>query len=86
MDDAIMTPTELRLAEIWGRVLDLEAVAPDEDFFDLGGDSLLATKVVLLARREWDVEFTVRVLLDAPVLKDLAERVDQLVAAAPVPE
>ena len=84
-DDDFKTPTERRLAEIWGDVLGQDGIRRDQDFFEIGGDSLLATKVVLRARRDWKIKFTVRVLLDAPVLADLAQRVDEMVAEAERP-
>ncbi|MFG2351148.1 phosphopantetheine-binding protein [Streptomyces phaeochromogenes] len=77
MEGDFETETERRLAMIWADVLKLDKVGRDQDFFGLGGDSLLATKVVLEARRVWNIDFTVRVLIDAPVLADLAERIDQ---------
>lgn len=76
MDGDFETQTERQLAMIWADVLKLDKVGRDQDFFSLGGDSLLATKVVLAARRTWNIKFTVRVLIDAPVLADLAERID----------
>lgn len=81
------TATEQRLAEIWADVmrLDKDKVKRDHDFFDVGGDSLLATKVVLRVRRDWDIKITVRVLNDAPVLAELAERIDQRVAKSARP-
>ena len=84
-DNDFNTPTERRLAEIWADVLRLEGVKRDQDFFDIGGDSLLATKVVLRVGREWGIKCTVRVLNDAPVLAELAERIDQLVEKAAGP-
>lgn len=74
------TPTERRLAAIWVDVLHLDPVGRAQNFFEIGGDSLLATKVVMRARRDWDIEFNVQTLVDRPVLADLAERIDQLVA------
>ncbi|MFD0307864.1 alpha/beta fold hydrolase [Streptomyces sp. NPDC127119] len=85
-DNDFKTPTERRLAEIWADVLRLDKVKRDQDFFEVGGDSLLATKVVLRVCREWDMKFTVRVLNDAPVLGDLAERIDQRVAKSVRPQ
>jgi hypothetical protein len=76
MEGDFETETERRLAMIWADVLKLDKVGREEDFFGLGGDSLLATKVVLEARRIWDIDFTVRVLIDTPVLADLAKRID----------
>ncbi|MER5212548.1 phosphopantetheine-binding protein [Streptomyces sp. NPDC002838] len=77
MEGDFETQTERRLAMIWADVLKLDKVGRDQDFFGLGGDSLLATKVVLEARRVWNIDFTVRVLIDTPVLADLAERIDR---------
>lgn len=77
------TSTEKRLAEIWAEVIGISEVSRDEDFFDIGGDSLLATKVVLRARREWNFKATVRLLIDAPVLSEMAECVDLLAAGSP---
>lgn len=76
MDGDFETQTERHLAIIWADVLKLDKVGRDQDFFSLGGDSMLATKVVLEARRTWNIKFTVRVLIDTPVLADLAERID----------
>ncbi|MGC5562266.1 phosphopantetheine-binding protein [Streptomyces sp. FR-108] len=72
MEGDFETQTEHRLAMIWADVLKLDKVGREQDFFGLGGDSLLATNVVLEARRVWSIDITVRVLIDAPVLADLA--------------
>lgn len=80
MPPELATDTEIRLSRIWSEVLALDSVGRHEDFFLLGGDSMLATVVVMSVRREWKVEFSVRVLFDAPVLKDLAGRIDALAA------
>jgi hypothetical protein len=78
MEGDFRTQTEHDLARIWADVLHLDKVGRDDDFFDIGGDSLLATKVVLEARRVWSIKVTVRVLVDAPLLADLAQRIDEL--------
>ena len=45
-----VTPEECCLAAIWQEVLRVERVGVDDNFFDLGGDSLLSVQVVLKAR------------------------------------
>ncbi|WP_329263208.1 phosphopantetheine-binding protein [Streptomyces sp. NBC_01478] len=85
MEGDFETETERQLATIWADVLKLDKVGRDQDFFSLGGDSLLATKVVLEARRFWKIDFTVRVLIDTPVLAGLAERIDLLTDQAGTP-
>jgi amino acid adenylation domain-containing protein len=70
------TPTEEALAAIWTEVLGVDAVGATENFFDLGGHSLLATRVVGRVRDAFGVELPVRVLFEAPVLAQLALRID----------
>lgn len=82
MRSDLVTDTEHALARMWAEVLGVDVVGRGDNFFDLGGDSMLATRLVLSARRTWNVEFSVRVLVGSPVLKDLAGRIDVLVAAA----
>ncbi|MCY1137661.1 amino acid adenylation domain-containing protein [Actinoplanes sp. Pm04-4] len=45
------TPTEHALARIWSEVLGVPAVGIDDDFFDLGGHSMLATQVIVRIRK-----------------------------------
>ncbi|MBO1418171.1 non-ribosomal peptide synthetase, partial [Streptomyces sp. FH025] len=45
------TPTERELAAIWAEVLRLERVGADDNFFDLGGDSILGIQVVARSRQ-----------------------------------
>jgi amino acid adenylation domain-containing protein len=70
------TPTELRLRDIWAEVLRHEEIGTLEDFFALGGNSLLATRVVARVRRAFDVELTVRALFDAPTIVGLGAAID----------
>lgn len=77
----LVTDTELELARMWAGLLAVDRVDRCDDFFNLGGDSMLATVLILDARRTWKVEFSVRALIGAPVLKDLAALIDGLVAA-----
>jgi acyl carrier protein len=68
------------LSAVFGRILGLPEVAPDANFFDLGGDSLLATRVLSAIARTCGVELTFDEFLDAPSPAGLVE----LVAGAAV--
>ncbi len=63
------------LAGIYAKVLDLERVSVDDSFFDLGGDSLLAMRVVAAVRTSLTADLAVRTLFDAPTIAQLAPRI-----------
>ncbi len=69
-------PIQELLAEVWGSVLGIDAVGPDDNFFDLGGHSLLAAQVISRVRQTFDVEITLRELFQASTLRELASRVE----------
>ncbi len=70
------TQTEQVLAAVWAEVLGVERVGAADDFFALGGHSLLATRAASRIREAFGAEVPLRALFEAPVLADLALRVD----------
>ena len=69
------TLTEEILAGIYAEVLGLERVGVDDSFFNLGGDSLSAMRVIAAANTSLDAELAVRVMFDAPTVRGLAQQV-----------
>jgi hypothetical protein len=63
---------ETALAMTWAEVLKLERVGRHDSFFNLGGQSLLALRVIFLVNDYFLTELTVRTLLENPVLMDFA--------------
>ncbi|GAB7066951.1 non-ribosomal peptide synthetase [Mycolicibacterium hodleri] len=83
---APQTATEEALCRIFGDVLGLDDVGVDDDFFDLGGHSLLSIRLIGAVRTALGVETSIRDVFDAPTVGALAALVDsQRTARAPRP-
>jgi amino acid adenylation domain-containing protein len=76
------TPEERLVAGIWRDVLGLERVGVEDQFFHLGGQSLLATQVMARLRRELALDLPLRTLFQAPTVGALARAIVEARAAA----
>ncbi len=79
---APQTETQRRLAAIWGELLTVNAPRLDDDFFALGGQSLMAIELGRRVREAFRVELRVRDIFENPSLGALARAVDARSAAA----
>jgi amino acid adenylation domain-containing protein len=75
------TPAEELLAGIWAEILGLDRVGTRDNFFDLGGHSLIATRVISRVREAFRIDLPVRRLFEAPTVSALAQAVDQAMRA-----
>jgi natural product biosynthesis luciferase-like monooxygenase protein len=72
------TPTEKALAELWQKVLRLDHVSVEHNFFASGGHSLLAMQLVGQVRDRFGIELPLRNLFERPTVGKLAEVIDAL--------
>ncbi|WP_040695761.1 non-ribosomal peptide synthetase, partial [Nocardia vinacea] len=73
---APVTPVQETVAAVFADVLDLPRVGVDDDFFDLGGNSLIATRVVARIGAALGTTVPVRALFEASTVEALAARVE----------
>ncbi|MEH2385074.1 MAG: amino acid adenylation domain-containing protein [Nostoc sp.] len=66
------TPTELTLAQIWVEVLNVERVGIQDNFFDLGGDSLLTVRLLKQINKQFEYELPLSSLFLNPTIESLA--------------
>jgi len=68
------TETEKALADIWAKLLKVERIGIHDDFFDLGGHSLMAMRAVSQIGEMFEVNLPLAVLLEAPTIAELAKK------------
>ncbi|MEW1682614.1 amino acid adenylation domain-containing protein [Streptomyces sp. NPDC093594] len=76
---------ESRLAEVWCDVLGRDRVGLDDNFFDLGGNSLLLVTAQTAVNRAFDSDLSVVDLFAHPTVRDLARHLSAA-GAGPVPD
>jgi len=73
------TPVEQRLALIVASLLDTSAVGVNDNFFLLGGHSLLGTQLIARVRDAFGVDLPLRALFDHPTVEALAAEVERAI-------
>ena len=63
------------LAQLWRPLLRLAGVGPGDSFFDVGGNSLLATRLVARIGQHYAIDFPLRAVFDAPRLAHMADAI-----------
>jgi long-chain acyl-CoA synthetase len=81
-DASLRSETENLLAKIWSQVLGNDGLGREDNFFVLGGNSLLGAQVVARVRDEFALEIPLRTLFERPKLADLADSIDTIRWAA----
>jgi len=72
------SPLEKRVTAMISEILNIPDVGIDDNFFVLGGHSLLGAQLVLRVRQQCGVELTLRSLFEAPTAAQLAAEVERL--------
>ncbi len=70
--EAPVGPIEVAIAQLWQQLLGVERVGRNDDFFDLGGDSLLAIRLIAQCEAATGRSCSVRSMLQEPTLAGLA--------------
>jgi acyl carrier protein len=80
-DERPRKETEAVIASVLVELLDVPAIGLNENFFLLGGHSMLGAQLIVRLENLFDVEITLRYLFDHPTLAEIAEGVEIQMAA-----
>ena len=82
------SPKERQVAEIWAQLLGHRSFGPEDNFFRIGGHSLLAVQAISRLRSTFAAKLTIKDFFEAPVVRRLAGRIEACgggVGALPAP-
>ncbi|WP_375771706.1 amino acid adenylation domain-containing protein [Archangium gephyra] len=74
---------ELRMLRLWSDVLNLPHIKPEDDFFMLGGDSILAMRLLGRMEEEFGVPVPLATIFQAPILKQTVDALRELLEEGP---
>ncbi|WP_261591361.1 MupA/Atu3671 family FMN-dependent luciferase-like monooxygenase [Pseudoalteromonas holothuriae] len=69
---------ETYLSELWCEILNLDVLGINDNFFEMGGRSLLAAQMLNRIKQRWQLELTVKALFENPTVAKLAKYMGQL--------
>jgi amino acid adenylation domain-containing protein len=67
---------ESSLALIWQELLGIGPIGIDDNFFNMGGHSLSASRIMIFMREEYDIELPIRQIFDHPTIRQLARMIN----------
>lgn len=73
----LATDTEKRLAALWGGILDVTVEDGEDDFFTMGGHSVLAVRLLSAAEKEFGVRLPLAELFTSPTVASMAALIDR---------
>lgn len=80
--DELLSDTEKILTEIWERKLKIKKIGTNDNYFELGGDSLLATSIINEISSKFNLEgkCTINMIFECPTIRLLSNKIDLLLS------
>lgn len=74
----LKTETEVKVGMIWKELLNVDRIGKNDNFFALGGNSLLGTQVISRLNREFHITIPLRTFFEMPTTAELAKFIDEV--------
>jgi amino acid adenylation domain-containing protein/thioester reductase-like protein len=71
------TETQIKLSEIWTNLLGLKQVSINDNFFEIGGHSFLATQLISRVHNEFDIKIPFNIIFQFPTVEALSNYIDK---------
>jgi thioesterase domain-containing protein/acyl carrier protein len=81
----VLSGIEVVLTEWWKELLNLQIVGPEDDFFGLGGHSLVGVELFNSIRKKYGIDLNLSLLFDARTIRQLAVHIQNQVSGVSVP-
>jgi acyl carrier protein len=75
-DTGKLTVTEKIILDIWNESLRTEGITIDDNFFEVGGNSLLAISIFSKIESAFKIKLSLRIFFDSPRIRDIGEIID----------
>ena len=79
VQEFILPQNELQesVSRLWSKILKIDKIGIDDNFFDLGGDSLLSVQLVMLLEKEMKIEIPVVKFFQYPTIRNFADYIER---------
>ena len=71
------TETQAKILEIWKKYLHTDAISIEDDFFEVGGDSMMAIKIRSDLKNTFGADLSIADMMDSQTIEDLAEVIEE---------
>ncbi|NEP88106.1 MAG: SDR family NAD(P)-dependent oxidoreductase [Okeania sp. SIO2C2] len=78
--------TEQTIAQIWQQILGIEQIGIQDDFFELGGDSLIAVQVIYKLRETLQIDLPLEAILNSGTIAKLFESIQATTSSQNIPD
>ncbi|CUU48777.1 amino acid adenylation domain-containing protein [Clostridium beijerinckii] len=75
--DEVHDGTEKEIEEMWKRIIEVDFIGRNQGFFEIGGDSLLATRFISEVKERFGINLSLREMFEKPLLYEIAERIEE---------
>lgn len=75
-----LSQAEIELCSIWKEIIQADSILPEDDFFELGGNSLLSVRLVSNIKKKMNIDFPINTVFTFPTLRKMSQKINELLS------